>query len=100
VFLLFCPGAVIKSLGYELSLHATETFRVDVILVIGQERLYSQLNSKFHGRTRPDGSRVDVVKLNKSGGVVKRNPKHRPRTQLSRVWSSFSGCMETSARMR
>jgi polyribonucleotide 5'-hydroxyl-kinase len=97
VFLLLCPGAVIntmgwvESLGYELLLHAIETFRVDVVLVIGQERLYSQLNSKFHGRTRPDGSRVDVVKLNKSGGVVNRNPKHRQRTRMSRVKEYFYG---------
>lgn len=81
----------VESLGYELLLHAIETFNVDVVLVLGQERLFSQLSSQFHGRTRPDGSRIDVVKLNKSGGVVNRNPKHRQRTRTSRVREYFYG---------
>ena len=37
----------IDGLGYELILHSLKTFRVDVILVIGQDRLYSQLSSIF-----------------------------------------------------
>ena len=37
----------IDGLGYELILHSLKTFRVDVILVIGQDRLYSQLSTLF-----------------------------------------------------
>lgn len=37
----------IDGLGYELILHSLKTFRVDIVLVIGQDRLYSQLSNLF-----------------------------------------------------
>ena len=40
----------IDGLGYELILHALGALRVDVILVIGQDRLYSQLSNQLRVR--------------------------------------------------
>lgn len=40
----------IDGLGYELILHSLQTFRVDIILVIGQDRLFSQLSTRFSVR--------------------------------------------------
>ena len=38
-------------LGYELLLHSIATLRADVVLVVGQDRLYSQLSSELrYGR--------------------------------------------------
>lgn len=54
--------------GYQLLLHAARTFKANVILVLGAERLFSQLKSEsFAGKQH-----VSVVKLTKSGGVVTR----------------------------
>lgn len=35
----------IEGLGYELLLHAISAFRADVVLVLGQERLFNQLRT-------------------------------------------------------
>ncbi len=35
----------IEGLGYELLLHSIEALKADVILVVGQERLYNQLRN-------------------------------------------------------
>lgn len=35
----------IEGLGYELLLHSVETLKADVVLVVGNERLYNQLKN-------------------------------------------------------
>lgn len=35
----------IEGLGYELLLHAIRAFRADIVLVLGQERLFNQLKT-------------------------------------------------------
>ena len=37
----------VDGLGYELLLHAIAALRADVVLVVGQDRLYSQLSSEL-----------------------------------------------------
>ena len=37
----------VDGLGYELLLHAIVALRADVVLVVGQDRLYSQLSSEL-----------------------------------------------------
>ncbi|KAH9734341.1 protein CLP1-like [Citrus sinensis] len=54
----------IEGVGYELLLHAIDTFKANVVLVLGQEKLFSMLRDVL--KNRPN---VDVVKLQKSGGV-------------------------------
>ncbi|KAI8007040.1 hypothetical protein LOK49_LG07G02875 [Camellia lanceoleosa] len=54
----------IEGLGYKLLLRAIDTFNVNVVLVLGQEKLCSMLKDVL--KSKPD---VDVVKLQKSGGV-------------------------------
>ncbi|BDA46117.1 Protein CLP1 homolog [Coccomyxa sp. Obi] len=76
----------IEGLGYELLLHSIETFKADVVLVVGNERLYNQL--KNHLRARPE---VSVVRLHKSGGVVERSPGVRKQARTRRVREYFYG---------
>lgn len=52
----------IKGPGYKHLLHASHVFEVNVILVLGQERLYNELVRDVPGF-------VKVVLLPKSGGV-------------------------------
>ncbi|GAB4858952.1 Protein CLP1 [Ancistrocladus abbreviatus] len=76
----------IDGTGYELLLHAIDTFNADVLLVLGQEKLCSMLK-EVH-RSKP---KVDVVKLQRSGGVVSRNSKYRQRSRGYRIREYFYG---------
>ncbi|CAA6672592.1 unnamed protein product [Spirodela intermedia] len=73
----------VEGVGYELLLHAIETFRADVVLVLGQEKLCSMLKGVIQGK--------DIVKLHKSGGVVPRNTKFRQRARSARIREYFYG---------
>ncbi|XXG82475.1 hypothetical protein AAC387_Pa10g0413 [Persea americana] len=70
----------VEGLGYELLLHAIDAFNVNVVLVLGQEKLCSMLKDVLKTKTN-----VDIVRLHKSGGVVPRNSKFRQRTRSYRI---------------
>uniref|UniRef100_A0A803QM42 Protein CLP1 homolog n=1 Tax=Cannabis sativa TaxID=3483 RepID=A0A803QM42_CANSA len=70
----------IEGIGYELLLHAIDTFNINVVLVLGQEKLCSMLRDVL--KNKPD---VDVVKLQRSGGVVSRNVKYRQKARSLRI---------------
>ncbi|KAL7190469.1 hypothetical protein ACSBR2_022699 [Camellia fascicularis] len=76
----------IEGLGYKLLLQAIDTFNVNVVLVLGQEKLCSMLKGVL--KSKPD---VDVVKLQKSGGVVSRNSKVRQKSRNYRIREYFYG---------
>ncbi|KAL9263448.1 CLP1-like protein [Drosera capensis] len=63
-----------------LLLHAIDAFNADFILVLGQEKLWSMLKEVHKSKPR-----VDVVKLQKSGGVVSRNAKYRQKSRGYRI---------------
>ncbi|XP_034210528.1 protein CLP1 homolog isoform X2 [Prunus dulcis] len=70
----------IEGQGYELLLHAIDTFDANVVLVLGQEKLCSMLRDVL--KNKPG---VDVVKLQRSGGVVSRNAKFRQKSRSHRI---------------
>ncbi|CAN8260441.1 unnamed protein product [Cochlearia groenlandica] len=76
----------IEGIGYELLLHAIDTFNASVVLVLGQEKLFSMLKDVLKSK-----SNVDVVKLHKSGGVVARNSNVRKASRSSRIQEYFYG---------
>ncbi|KAL6960711.1 Protein CLP1 [Sarracenia purpurea var. burkii] len=76
----------IEGVGYELLLHAIDAFNVNVVLVLGQEKLCSMLKDVL--KSKPN---VDVVKLQKSGGVVSRNGKVRQKARSYRIREYFYG---------
>lgn len=59
----------VDGLGYELLLHAVAALRADVVLVVGQDRLYSQLSSELRcvlrwrqlASVRPAAERLAVL---------------------------------------
>jgi polyribonucleotide 5'-hydroxyl-kinase len=53
------------STGYEILLHCMAAFNVNVVLVMGHDKLYAKLMSDT-------SDNVTVVKLPKSGGIVER----------------------------
>lgn len=74
----------VKGQGYHHILHATKAFRVDVILVMDQERLYSEL-------LRDVDTACKVVLLQKSGGVVERTQQTRAESRDQRIREYFYG---------
>ncbi|PKU84390.1 protein CLP1 homolog isoform X1 [Dendrobium catenatum] len=73
-------------LGYELLLQAINIFNADVVLVLGQEKLFSMLKDVL--KSKPH---VDIVKLHKSEGVVLRNQKVRQMSRSYRIREYFYG---------
>ncbi|CAG8548922.1 1681_t:CDS:10 [Funneliformis mosseae] len=57
-------SGLIDGTGYEIIQHCVEVFDVNIIIVLGHERLYSDMARLY--KERPG---VNVVKLSKSGGV-------------------------------
>ncbi|KAL7150860.1 hypothetical protein ABFS83_05G142400 [Erythranthe nasuta] len=76
----------IEGVGYELLLHAIDTLNATVVLVLGQEKLWSMLKDVLKNKAN-----VDVVKLQKSGGVVSRNAKVRQKSRAFRIREYFYG---------
>ncbi|KAL6888901.1 hypothetical protein ACP4OV_009927 [Aristida adscensionis] len=76
----------VEGLGYELLLNAIETFKANVVLVLGQEKLCKMLKDAV--QSKPN---IDVVKLHKSEGVVLRNSKYRQKTRSFRIKEYFYG---------
>ena len=73
--------------GYELLLHAAAALRVDVVLVLGQDKLVATLRGDLSGAARAP----DVVKLTKSDGVVIRPPEYRRVARGQKIKEYFYG---------
>ncbi|KAG5527502.1 hypothetical protein RHGRI_028412 [Rhododendron griersonianum] len=69
----------IENIGYELLLHSIDALKANV-LVLGEEKLFSMLKDVL--KSKPN---VDVVKLQKSGGVVTRQGNVRKKARHYRI---------------
>ncbi|XP_058187169.1 protein CLP1 homolog [Rhododendron vialii] len=76
----------IENVGYELLLHSIDALKANVVLVLGQEKLFSMLKDVL--KSKPN---VDVVKLQKSGGVVTRLGNVRKKARHFRIKEYFYG---------
>lgn len=79
----------VEGLGYELLRHTITSLAVDVVLVVGDERLYSQLSGDLRQQKG-----ISCVKLTKSGGVVTRSKEVRQQARKLRVEEYFYGMMK------
>ncbi|KAG0189240.1 Cleavage polyadenylation factor subunit clp1 [Apophysomyces sp. BC1034] len=79
-------SGLIDHVGYDLIQHAIEEFAVNVVVVLGHERLYSDMTKILKGREN-----VSVVKLAKSGGVVERDRQFKLQLQRSKIQEYFYG---------
>ncbi|KAF4137040.1 Pre-mRNA cleavage complex II protein Clp1 [Phytophthora infestans] len=76
--------------GFDMLVHAIKDFDVDLVLVIGQDRLYSRLQSALTG-ANANGADRSIVKLSRSGGVVPLNSKMRSAARISSIREYFYG---------
>jgi len=79
----------IEDVGYKLMLHTVKALKINVVLVMGHDRLYSMLNNHYDklgvADVNMDGSDYNapavvipkVIKLPRSGGVVSRDSTFR-----------------------
>lgn len=91
------------SMGTELLHHAIEAFEIDIVLVIGHDRLYASLqdwSNTRHAAVREKDAdnwrqqarkNLIVAKLPRSGGVVARTEVSRRRARRARVHEYFYG---------
>lgn len=75
--------------GYELLLHQAAVFRASVLVVIGDDRLHSQLTA--HAASSSMMPKPMVVKLSKSGGVLTRSDAARRASMRGRISEYFYG---------
>lgn len=75
----------IENVGYELIVHAANAMKVDVILVIGNERLFQELKAD----AKLDNTAV--AKLGKSEGVVTRDQSKRAEARSKAIKHYFYG---------
>ena len=73
--------------GYDLLLQQADAFDADVIVVIGDDRLHSQLSAA----AEQSNKKPTVVKLAKSGGVVHRSDDAKRVGRVARLREYFYG---------
>ena len=89
----------IEDTGYKLLLHAVSAFRVNVILVMGHDRLYSMLQTHYQkiktgdetSSTTTNPASPKVIKLPRSGGVVSRDGSFRRVSRSLCIKRYFNG---------
>ncbi|RGB29078.1 Pre-mRNA cleavage complex II protein Clp1-domain-containing protein [Rhizophagus diaphanus] len=79
-------SGLVDSTGYEIIQHCVDIFNVNIIIVLGHERLYSDMARLYKERND-----VNVVKLSKSGGVVNRDNAFRRQAQMRKIREYFYG---------
>lgn len=76
----------VEGLGYELLLHAVKALKINTVIVVGQDRLHSQLK-----RSLSKDKSIQIVKATKSDGVVQRSKEVRQDTRQRRVEEYYYG---------
>jgi polyribonucleotide 5'-hydroxyl-kinase len=87
------------STGYDLISHIVSEFAVSNIVVLGSERLYSDMIKRFDGKPVPSsltGETVAVIKLPKSGGCVDRDIAFMKSLRAAQVKAYFFGRPDSS----
>lgn len=76
----------VEGMGYKLLLHCVHAFKVDIVISLGQDRLYSTIK-----RDMSPMANCTVVKMNRSGGVVNRNKATRRKLRMQMIREYFYG---------
>ncbi|KAL8911302.1 MAG: hypothetical protein Q9171_003510 [Xanthocarpia ochracea] len=90
--LIDTPGAVSQGKGgYDIVQHIVSEFSVNVLVVVGSERLYSDMLRRFNGQPIGIGETITVVKLDRSGGSVDRDEEFLHRSRKAQFIKYFYG---------
>lgn len=69
---------------------------MDILVVVGSERLYSDMVRRFNGQRMGTNEPTIVVKLDRSGGVVNRDDEYMRRFRQAQVREYFFGDSKAS----
>lgn len=92
-FIVNSMGCFTEGEGYNILLHVMEQMDINVVLVMGHDRLYSMLKSHFSKQqpAQSSATNVKVIKLPRSGGVVSRDSDFRQRLRSNSIRRYFHG---------
>ncbi|KAJ2990435.1 hypothetical protein NUW58_g2953 [Xylaria curta] len=76
---------------YDFVAHIVSEFSVNVIVVLGSERINSEMQKRFAGQTTSVGETITVVGLDKSGGVMERDEAFMQSVRESAIREYFFG---------
>ena len=69
---------------------------VNVVVVLGSERLYSDMLRRFNSQKTGAGETIPVVKVDKSGGCVDRDEAYLQQYRQSQIREYFFGDANTT----
>ncbi|KAL2070533.1 hypothetical protein VTL71DRAFT_13559 [Oculimacula yallundae] len=91
------PGVISQGKGgYEIISHIVSEFQVNVILVIGSERLHSEMQRRFVTSKPAANETITLVKLDKSGGCVDRDDSFMQQVREATLKEYFFGDLKTT----
>ncbi|KAI0831014.1 Clp1-domain-containing protein [Hypoxylon sp. FL0890] len=95
--LLIDTGGINSSKGgYDHIAHIIAEFSVNIVLVIGSERMTSEIQKKFVGQKTSLDEQITVVSLDKSGGVVERDSGFLQQAREAAIREYFFGSANTT----
>ncbi|MCJ1250323.1 Cleavage polyadenylation factor subunit clp1 [Trapelia coarctata] len=77
--------------GYDLIHHMVAEFSINVLIVLGSERLYSDMSRRFAKQGTGDRGPVAVIRLDKSGGCVDRDSEYMQQFRQAQIREYFFG---------
>lgn len=86
------PGSLndLKS-GYEMITHLVSEFSITLILALGSERLYNDLNRKYSTPKSAGEPAIPVLRITKPGGAVERDPAFMSALRTQQIRRYFFG---------
>jgi len=81
--------------GYEVLHHIAAELSINIILVLGSERLFNDLQRKYANPSSPD-ERITVLRLAPSPGAVARDARFMTTVRNAQIRSYFFGDAKTS----
>ncbi|KAI6091221.1 Clp1-domain-containing protein [Hypoxylon rubiginosum] len=95
--LIIDTGGVSVSKGsYDLIAHVVSEFSVNIVLVIGSERMGNEMQKKFAGQKTSLDEAITVIALDKSGGVVERDSGFLQHVREAAIKEYFFGTTNTT----
>jgi polyribonucleotide 5'-hydroxyl-kinase len=79
------PAIIDKEQGYNLISSIVADFKIDTLVVVSHERLYSDMVRKFKSKV------PNILKVPKSGGVVEKEPAYIRSLQANTIQDYFYG---------
>ncbi|KAL8737085.1 MAG: hypothetical protein Q9181_002041 [Wetmoreana brouardii] len=90
--LIDTPGAISQGKGgYDIIQHIVSEFSVNVLVVVGSERLYSDMLRRFNGQRIGADETTVVIKVDRSGGTVDRDDDFLRHHRQAQVRAYFFG---------